>query len=674
MPITPARLAWTADGTPYSEHFDDVYHSRDGGLGQARNVFLAGNGLPERWRGRERFVVFETGFGLGLNFLAAWAAWREDPQRCRRLHFVSCELHPFLREDLARLHARWPELAPLAAELQSRWPPAAPGVHRLELDGDRVCLTLYFGDAREGLDRLALRADAFFLDGFSPAKNPELWSPRVFHQLARLAAPGATLATWSVAGAVREGLRRAGFEVAKAPGFGGKRQMLRGVLAPRRPAPERDAGALAAAAAIAHLPSDVTRPPASPSPSPSPSGAGDATRHALVIGAGIAGTSVAERLAARGWTVEVIDAAARAGAGASGNHAGVLRPLPNLDDNRMSRLTRAGTLYGLRHLARLAARGLPVRFEACGVLQLARDAAQRETMAAVVERLALPTEMLRFVDAAEAGELAGWPLNEGGWWFPGSAWVQPPSLCAANLAAHPQRIRTHFGKPVAGLRRARGQWLARDAAGETIAAAPVAILAAGARIGDFPAAAALPVGSARGQVALLPAATDSAPRVVVCRGGYVSPAIDGLRCAGATFAMEDADETVRTADQRENLDKLEAMLPGYTAGLDPATLAGRVGFRPTSPDRLPMVGALPGRDQPPALAKLAEVVREPGLYAVSGFGARGLVWATLIAELLASQLEDEPLPLERDLVDALDPARWLLRGAARPRRHAQPPV
>ncbi len=100
MPITPARLAWTADGTPYSEHFDDVYHSRDGGLGQARHVFLAGNGLPERWRGRERFAVVETGFGLGLNFLATWAAWREDPRRCARLHFVSCELHPF--------HARGP--------------------------------------------------------------------------------------------------------------------------------------------------------------------------------------------------------------------------------------------------------------------------------------------------------------------------------------------------------------------------------------------------------------------------------------------------------------------------------------------------------------------------------------------------------------------------------------
>ena len=644
MPITPARLAWTADGTPFSEAFDDVYHSTDGGLGQAQHVFLAGNGLPARWRGRRRFVVLETGFGLGLNFLATWAAWRDDPVRCGRLHFVSCELHPFVRDDLARLHARWPQLAAMAAELQRQWPPAAPGMHRLELDDDRVCLTLYFGDARDGLDRLEARAEAFFLDGFSPAKNPGLWSARVFHQLARLAARGATLATWSVAGEVREGLRRAGFEVEKTPGFGGKRQMLRGRWSGRQASP--DAGERADSEPQA----DVER-----------------ERAALVIGAGLAGSAVAERLAARGWAVEVIDAAAQAGAGASGNHAGVLRPLPNLDDNRMSRLTRAGTLYGLAHLARLAARGLAVRFEACGVLQLARDEAQLPRMRAVVERLALPPEILRFVDADEAGALAGWPVAHGGWWFAGSAWVQPPTLCAANLAAHPGRIRARFGHRLASLQPVDGRWHARDEAGRTIAAAPVAILAAGARIGSFPAAAMLPVTPARGQVSLLPAAAGSAPRVVVCRGGYVSPAIDGLRAAGASFAVDDDDEGLRLADHRDNLARLEAMLPGYTARLDAATLAGRVGFRPASPDRLPMVGALPLAATLPHPLPLAEIGRQPGLYVVSGFGARGLVWSALMAELLASRLEGEPLPLERDLADAVDPARWLLRKAGRPR-------
>lgn len=631
MPITPATLHFAADGTPYSTTFDDVYHSSDGGLGQAHHVFLAGNGLPERWRGRERFVVVETGFGLGLNFLATWAAWRADPQRCARLHFVSCELHPFRVDDLARLHARWPEFAPLAAELQADWPCLAPGLHRLHLDDGRVCLTLYFGDARDGLAQLEAHADAFLLDGFSPAKNPELWSPRIFHLLARLAAPGATLATWSVAGDVREGLRRAGFEVEKAPGFGGKRQMLRGVY--RGPGKTR------------------TTP---------------AVRRALVIGAGAAGSSAAERLAARGWTVDLIDAADGPAQGASGNHAGVLRPLPSLDDNRMGRLTRAGALYGWRRIHRLQARGLPLRAEACGVLHLARDAAQEAKMRAVVERLQLPAQHLAFVDAAQASEIGGWPVPLGGWWFGDSGWVQPPSLCAASLAAGGERIHAHWQRKV-GLRRAGELWQAVDEDGAVVAAAPVAILAAGTGIAGFPLAAPLPVVSARGQVSLLPAAAGSPPRVVMCRMGYTTPAVDGLRCAGATFDVDDDDTTLRERDHRENLAKLEAMLPGYTAGLDAAQLAGRVGFRPASPDRLPMIGAVPAVTRLDAPCKLEDIPRQPGLFALSGFGARGLVWAALAAELLAAQLEGEPLPLERDLVEAVDPARYLLRPTKRVR-------
>lgn len=634
MPITPARLAYAADGTPYSEIFDDVYHSSDGGLGQAHHVFLAGNELPQRWAGRERFVVLETGFGLGLNFLATWDAWRRDAQRCARLHYVSFELHPFTVDDLARLHARWPEFAALASELRAAWPPQTPGAHRLHLDEGRVTLTLWFGDARDGLAQLDVHADALYLDGFSPARNPDLWSARVFHLLARRSAAGATLATWSVAGEVREGLRRAGFEIGKAPGFGGKRQMLRGR---RSGAAEIDA-------------------------SPAPSAQ---VRHALVIGAGLAGSAVAERLAARGWRVDVVDAAATAGQGASGNHAGVLRPLPSLDDNRMGRLTRAGTLYGWRHIARLQAQGLAVRAERCGVLHLARDATQLARMQAVVERLAQPASHLRFVDVAQASALAGWPLPQGGWWFGDSGWVQPPSLCAANLAAHPALIRTHFGRRVARLQRADEGWTAIDDHGVAIARAPVTILAAGSLIRGFPEAAALPVVSARGQVALLPATEGSAPRVVVCRGGYVSPAVDGLRCAGASFDVDDDDPELRTADHAANLARLEAILPGYTASLPDHGMQGRVGFRPASPDRLPMVGAVPVPAPVADAMPLADIPRQPGLYAVSGYGARGLVWSALLAEMLAARLHGDPSPLEQELADAVDPARYLLRPAAR---------
>ena len=628
--LQPGSLSWHDDGTPCSTDYGDVYHTRSGGPAQARNVFLAGNLLPERWRRRRRFIVLETGFGLGLNFLATWVAWREDPQRCTRLHFVSVEKHPLQVHELSQAHGKWPELAAAAADLRAAWPVLTPGFHRLQFDDGQVVLTLLLGDVLAQLRELECRADAIFLDGFAPSRNPEMWSAPVCHELARLSATDATLATWSVSADLRRNLAVAGFDCEKRPGNSTKRELLHG----RRQAAQ-----------------------ASPLTQPEPA------RQALVIGAGLAGTSVAARLAARGWQVTLIDGASGAGLGASGNHAGVLRPLPSLDDNRLARLTRAGSLYGAHMLDQLLARGLPVRWDACGVLHLARDADHQRKQADIVAAHAYPPAYLRFVSRQEASALAGWPVDSGGWWFPRGGWVQPHSLCRANLATSPDLIRCLFSREVARIDHIDGLWQAHAAGGVLIAAAPVLILATGASRRRFPVTEALPVGSARGQVAHLPVAPPALPKVVVCRGGYVSPPIDGVVCAGATFSMADPNPDWCVDDHAANLATLDAILPGYSAAHRHAPPQGRVGFRPTSPDRLPMVGAVPLAAPAAAGASLTDLPRYPGLSVVSGFGARGLVWAELVAETLASQLEGDPLPLERGLVDAIDPGRFVLRPA-----------
>ena len=627
MSLIPARFTPGPANTPYSLQFDDVYHTASGGLGQARHVFIAGNELAARWKGRRTFTVLETGFGLGLNFLATWHAWAADADRCQHLHFASVEKHPLTRHDLARVLSDWPELAPQAAHLLNAWPNLVPGIHRFTFEQGRVVLSLALGDALQVLPELTMRADAFYLDGFSPDRNPDMWSPAIFTQLARLAAPGATLSTWCVAGHVRRGVQEAGFIVERQPGFGGKRHMLAGRF---------------------------------PGPGPKSTGIPDSHR-ALVIGAGVAGTSVAERLAARDWQITLIDSADAPGQGASGNRAGVFRPLPSLDDNRLARLTRAGFLYGRQHLTQLAERGHPVRWAPTGVLHLARDAKQENKMRAVVEAQQPPDGYLRYVTQEEAARLADWPVSAGGWWFPGGGWIQPPSLCAASLAAGGTRIIPLFGRTLARLERRDGEWAALDADGHEIARAPIAILANGVGLRAVPEAAMLPVRPARGQVSHLPAASGSAPGIVVCRLGYVSPEVDGVRCAGATFVADDLDPQLRDSEHRDNLAKLDFILPGYAADYDPATLDGRVGFRPASPDRLPMVGAIPAVAPVDRTTPLADIPRQPGLFAVSGFGARGLVWASLMGELLASQLNGDPLPLERDLMDAIDPARYLLK-------------
>ena len=226
--IETAAIAFSPEGIPWSAAFGDIYHTSDGGLGQIEHVFMAGNGLPLRWRNRGSFTILETGFGLGLSFLATWHAWRHDPQRGDKLRFISVEKYPFAPADLERLHRDWPQFAELSAQLVAAWPPLVEGQHELVLDAGRVTLTLLLGDALEQLPRLTAQADAIYLDGFAPSKNPAMWSRQLFAELARLAAADCTLATWTVAGQVRRDLQAARFTVAKTRGFGGKRQMLAG--------------------------------------------------------------------------------------------------------------------------------------------------------------------------------------------------------------------------------------------------------------------------------------------------------------------------------------------------------------------------------------------------------------------------------------------------------------
>jgi tRNA 5-methylaminomethyl-2-thiouridine biosynthesis bifunctional protein len=595
-PVVPAEVAF-AGTTPYSARYDDIYHSAQGGLEQARHVFLGGNDLPQSWQGRERFVICETGFGLGLNFLATWQAWQVDPQRCRRLHFVSVEKHPFRRDDLAKLHAQWPELAGLSAQLLAQWPVLVPGLHRLHFENDAVTLTLVFGDATDWLPQLSLAADAFYLDGFAPDRNPEPWSDATFAQLRRLAAPGATLATWTVAEDVTWRATAADFSWEKRPGFGNKRYML-----------------------AARVPGARSESPAS-------------DQCIVVIGAGAAGASAANRLAARGYQITVLERCAEPAQGGSGNKAGVFRPLPSVDDTRQSRLLRACFLYGRRHVARLPG----ARYGMVGALHVAKDAKHEDAQRRAIEKQQTPPELARYVDRVEAAQLAGWPVKMGGWWFGMAGWINPPSLCAANLAG----IATRFNVDIVRMERHDSLWQLFDANGELVAEAPQVVLANGIDTPKLLPQA--PIRAGRGFVSHLPEAVVPPFNIVATRNGYVTPAVDGIHCAGATLDADDLDTRPRLADHQENLLRLDAILPGYAAGIDPNTLSGRVGFRPMSPDRLPVVGPVSASD---------------GLWILNGFGARGLVWASLCAEVLASQVAGDPLPVEVGLADALALSRF----------------
>jgi tRNA 5-methylaminomethyl-2-thiouridine biosynthesis bifunctional protein len=613
-PIRPVRPAFAADGTPYSAEFDDLYHSADGGPAQAHHVFLAGNGLPARWRGAPRFTILETGFGIGLSFLVAWQAWREDPRRCARLHFVSVEKHPFTVQDLAVLHARHPELAPLAESLRSAWPMLVPGIHRVEFEEGRVILTLAFGDAAQMLPRLSLAADAVFLDGFAPAKNPDMWTPELMRAVARLCAPGATAATWSVAAPVRDALRDAGFAAEKRRGFARKSEMLVAQFVPQR--------------ALRHAP------------------ALPAERTAAVIGAGIAGAAVCERLAARGWEVTLVERHAEPALEASGNHAGTFHPVLTPDDSHLARLTRAAFTFLLEHWRQFDAIGAAPEWQRCGVLQLARDEREEAAQRAAIESLAPPLDYVQRLDTGQASACAGVEVAAGGLWFPEAGWIRPRSYARAMLERAGARLA--YGHEAASLAKSGAGWIVQDAQGRAIAEAAAVVLANAADAVRLVPSDHIRLRRVRGQLTYLPPI--DALRCVLLRGGMVLPPVEGRTVTGASFDIDDEDPSVRAESHAGNLERLERIVPGASIGLDPRRLEGRTSFRTVARDRLPLIGPLESG---------------AGLYGAFAFGSRGLLWAGLGAELLASQMSGAPLPLESDLVEAIAPARFARRARRR---------
>jgi tRNA 5-methylaminomethyl-2-thiouridine biosynthesis bifunctional protein len=630
QPVVPANLAFERDGTPLAPDFGDVYHARAGALAQARHVFLAGNRLPQRWAGRGRFVVLETGFGLGNNFLATWAAWRDDPRRCERLCFVSIEKHPLTRDDLERVHSISP-LAPLARQLIGAWPPLVPSLHTLEFDKGQVVLLLALGDVLQWLPEIVADVDAFYLDGFAPAKNPSMWERHVLRALGRIAADGATAATWSVAREVRDGLAGAGFQVERAQGFGDKREMtvarFAPAFAPRRPA---------ARARIRR------------------------EREALVIGAGLAGASTARALAGEGIDCLVLEGRPAAALGASGNPAGLFHGTLHADDGPHARFNRAAALEAARQLRPVVESGLvPGRVAGLIRLEAARDAAAIRLR---LEALGLPAEYVQALEAREAAALSALPLQQPAWFYPGGGWLDPAALVRHWLAGSGIRLRA--GARVAQLRRNGTSWQALDVNGRTLGQAPLVVLAAAHDTLRLLHEPPWPLSCVRGQITRIPRGAVPGPRIPVAGDGYALTLPDGSVLCGATSDPGDDDAALRDADHRHNLQRLHRITGAWPPEGTP--LDGRVGWRSTATDRLPLLGAMPRAgaigsrlDQP------RFVPREAGLFVHAGLGSRGITWAPLAAQAMAAWIAGAPLPLEASLLDAIDPARFVSRAVRR---------
>ncbi|MFN3829500.1 MAG: FAD-dependent 5-carboxymethylaminomethyl-2-thiouridine(34) oxidoreductase MnmC [Tepidimonas ignava] len=637
-----AVVQWLPDGTPQSTLYGDIYRSRgadgQGGWAQAQHVFLRGCGLlaqpdqPAAWAHVPRWHVLENGFGLGLNFLATWQAWREQSDASAELHYIGIEAHPAQADDVLRSAAAFAELQPLAQRLAAVWRGLLPGVHRWTWDDTgpqgqprRLHLTLGIGTAQRWLRELDTPVDSVYLDGFDPARNPDMWSPELLRAVARLCRRGTRLATWSVARAVRDGLRQAGFRVERAAGLPPKRHCLRAVYDP------------------AWQPRTALRAPVQPRPG-----------RALVVGGGLAGAAAAHSLAQRGWQVTVLDRAVAPAAGASGLPVGLLAPHVSPDDAPLSRLTRAGLAATLQRAQRLLTPGRD--WAPTGVLEH-----QLEGRHALPPASAWHPWGEHWSSPATTAQRrqANLPTEAQALWHGCGAWLRPAALVQAQLA-HPN-VAWHGGQAAASLTLEADGWHARDAQGRCVAVADVAVVCAGFDTATLlaPLGCRLPLHALRGQVAWARMAewppelqTALPPWPVNGHGSLVAgvpagPAGEPIWCMGSTFVRGRTD-TAPTADEHTaNLDKLHRLLPSAARALAPHWPQAQAwaGVRCTVPDRFPIVGAV-------------DPQRWPGLCVLTGLGARGLTLSVLAGEVLAAQLHGEPWPLEPALAHKLLALRW----------------
>ncbi len=222
--LTAPEIEWQGN-TPYAPLYGDVYFSRQDGIGESQHNFLAGCGIPRAWQAKPQFTIGETGFGTGLNFLLTCTTWQAYKPANGYLTYLSFEKHPWPRDALQKLHAAWPQFAPATVALYDAYPPLKPGLHLCAVAPD-ITLLLAFGEAVDILPAITGQVDAWYLDGFAPAKNPDLWSAPVINQIGRLSRPGTRLATFTAAGFVKDNLTAAGFAVTKTPGFMHKRNRI----------------------------------------------------------------------------------------------------------------------------------------------------------------------------------------------------------------------------------------------------------------------------------------------------------------------------------------------------------------------------------------------------------------------------------------------------------------
>ena len=658
--IQHAKIHFNQENTPVSDKFDDVYFSNQDGLAETHYVFLEGNQLWERWVNYQEahFVIAETGFGTGLNFFAVTTLFREFRQKhpdspLKRLYFTSFEKYPLPLEALQQAHLAYPQFSHLAQHLQQNWLNPIQGCYRFHFD--ETTLDLWFGDVAENLPQLGDymngKIDAWFLDGFAPSKNPDMWNEQLYQQMFRFTKLQGTFATFTAASAVRKGLENAGFNIKKRKGFGKKRECLSGQKTQEKPT--------ALSAPWFHSqPANLNK------------------QDIAIIGGGIASLCTAISLVKRGAKITIYCEDEQTALNASGNKQGAFYPQLSDDNERNIRFYIHAFAYGHQFLQWAIQQQIEFEHEFCGVALCAYNNKTESKLNKITE-LNLPSDLYQSLSQTELSEKVGLPLPFGGGFIPQGAWLAPRQLVQHAFAfLEKQGVHIKTSQKVTALSQTENGWQITTAENETFCH-EVVVLANGHKLTEFEQTQKLPLYPVRGQVSQIPTSANLLKlKTVLCYDGYLTPADQAKvsHCIGASHVRDNATREFSLTEQQENQQKIQQNIPeDWTKEVDTSGNLARIGVRCSVRDLTPMMGAVPHfsaqqtqyqnlfnlrrRKQP-----IEQAEYYPNLYLIGALGSRGLTSAPFLGETLASLIYGEPLPMSEDLIHNLMPNRsWVRR-------------
>lgn len=671
----PPKLSFQQDGTPYSQQFNDIYFDSESGCRQSEQIFLYGNDISNRLKGKNTsFSIIETGFGTGLNFLLTLQAYHKLqqenlPHKLPTLYFISIEKYPLNKQQLLKSLQALPQLSYFANLLLAQYPelPANNrGVTEFSFTffNQKVTLRLIIDDATNGLSNIRLPkgglADAWYLDGFSPAKNPNMWSEALFTQIGRLSKPEASIATFTVAGFVKRYMQQVGFRTQKKACVGNKHEMLTGIF---QQDPNTQKGY--------QLRTSITKP-----------------QHVSIIGGGIASACAALALTKQGVKVTLYCKDNSLAQGASSNAVGALYPLLHQQADNISLFYQQAFWRAKEVYNQVITQGFNFPHQWCGLLELAYKAPLVKRQQKFTELATWPTNLIHSVNANQASILANIDLINGGLFMPNAGWISPQDTVKQmiNAAKNTGRLKVENNVLVHKIKAKntgeiknshQKNWQLITSKGDFDAS--VVIFCGGAEMINFEWINQLPFSAVQGQITSMKTNDNiSELSTVICHKGYLTPKHNNAHCIGATFNKECTRTTPTPEEDQFNINMLSTCLPELTQKIGWKTkdiTSSKSRLRCMTPDHMPMVGAIPDMQKHiniyPHLAKdknwkykqVSPVI--DNLYIMMGFGARGLCSAPLAADILTADICGTPYPVNNDMLFNLSPNRFIIRDIIR---------